>query len=195
MSYHHYESECFILSSMPEKEANRAYILFSEKLGLIYAKAQGVSMPSSKLRGSLEPIAKARISLIKGKEVWRIVGAQESVSLWQQLKGSREELSIFTRLTTLLRRLVISEEYHGELFKILEECFEAISEKNTSEKLIAIELVAVSRILHHLGYFTLKDDYQSFFNIPLSKIESDYVIGKKRSLVADINQALKESHL
>ncbi|MEK7567863.1 MAG: recombination protein O N-terminal domain-containing protein [Patescibacteria group bacterium] len=195
MSYHRYENECFVLSSAPEKEANRTYALFSKDLGLIYAKAQGVSMPSSKLRGSLEPIAKTKVSLIKGKEVWRLVGAEESISLWQQFKNNREELFLFTRLSNLIKRMIVSEENHLGVYQILEECFEALFLKNTAEKLTALELVAVSRILHNLGYLTLKEEYKPFFNVSLKEIESEIILNKKKDLIIDINRALKESHL
>ena len=193
--YHRYESQCFVLSSYPEKEANRSYVIFSRDLGLISAKAQGVALSASKLRGNLEAPSKVSLSLVKGKEVWRIVGVQAENNLWLDLKSNREGLALFTRLANLVKRMVQGEERHEELFLVLEECALALQEKVTKEDLLALELVLVSKLLHHLGYFKLKEEYEEFFNKTLSEIDSKKILSMRRYLVADINRALKESHL
>lgn len=193
--YHRYESQCFVLSSSPENEASRTYSIFSKDLGLIYAKAQGVALSKSKLRGSLEAPSQANLSLIKGKEIWRIVGAEYGTNLWRTFENNREGLLIFVRLGNLIKRMVAGEERHEALYKVLEDCHLALSAKNRKEDLFALELVSVSSLLHHLGYFKLKEEYTQIFNVPFMDLDSNVVIAKKHHLISDINQALKESHL
>ncbi len=152
-------------------------------------------MPASKLRGNLEAPSVSNLSLVKGKEVWRIVGAEYGENLWRSLENNREGLFLFTRLTNLLKRMVFGEERHEELYKILEDAFLALQTKKSKEDLLALELVLVSRLLHQLGYFKLKEEYVSFLEEDINKIKSEDVLAKQRLLITEINRALKESHL
>ena len=186
--HNRYESECFVFKSYSDKESSRTYILFSKELGLIYAKAQGIELPASKLRASLEAPAKSKVSLVRGKEIWRIVGAEKVDSLWHSLRNNREALMLMSRLFSLTKRMLPKEERHEEIYSIMEDCLEALSRKNEVDDYEVIELLGVSRILHHLGYFILKREYESFFGSSLISLKTEQVLKSRRQLVFDINQ-------
>ena len=73
-------TDTFILNSYEQGEHDMALKLFTREFGLLYGVAKSVRKLESKLRPHLRTGRFSRITLVQGREVWRIVGA-ESVSL------------------------------------------------------------------------------------------------------------------
>lgn len=165
MSYHIYTTKGIVLSERAWHESDRIYSILTKDLGLIRATAIGVRKEGSKLRGSLEPFSLTLVSVVRGKDYWRITSAQalESIS----------SLPSVARPLDLLEKLVQGEVPHPELFDAIEE---AIVSLEIGDELFEITLV--SRILYHLGYLK----------------ESDLSLDKK-GLIKAINEGLEASHL
>lgn len=142
MSYHIYTTEGIVLRQSPFREADRIYSIFTEELGLISATANGVRKEGSKLRGSLEPFSLSKISLVKGREYWRITSAIYERSI---PKG-------FTKPLSLLEKLVRGEERNPELFQTIVDSLKQYKEDDEM-----FESHLVSRILYHLGYMRKED--------------------------------------
>lgn len=132
MSYHIYTTKGLVLSARPVREADRIYSILTRDLGLVRASATGVRKEQSKLRGALEPFVISQISLVRGKEYWRITSA-ETLRLIPAEAGLGRPLA-------LLERLVQGEAVHPELFDTIEAHLEAD------------ETTLVAHMLHHLGY-------------------------------------------
>ena len=119
------------------READRLYTILTHDLGLVRASASGVRKEESKLRGALEPLALSNVSLVRGKEYWRITSA-ESIRRIPLTDG-------LARALALLERLVQGESPHPELFDVVETYLEAE------------ESILVGHILLHLGYLKAED--------------------------------------
>lgn len=143
MSYHIYTTHALILSAKPLREADRVYSVLTRDLGLVKATALGVRKEGSKLRGALEPISLARVSLVRGKEYWRITSA-ESIKV---IEPKPEIL----RPLLLLEKLVQGEAHHPELFDAIEKIF---AQPSKSED---FETRFVAEMLFHLGYLKESD--------------------------------------
>jgi DNA repair protein RecO (recombination protein O) len=133
MSYHIYTTKGLILSSRPLREADRLYSILTRDFGLIRALGVGVRKEASKLRGSLEPVSLSSVSLIRGKEFWRLTSSE----VIKRTKASRP--------LQLLEMLVAGEASHPELFDVVEE------------NLDSDETALVAKILFHLGYLKEED--------------------------------------
>ena len=133
MSYHIYTTKGIVLSERPLKEADRMYSILTRDFGLVRAHATGVRKGVSKLRGSLEPVSLSTVSLVRGKEFWRLTSAE----LIKSFKTSKP--------LALLEKLVAGEAPHPELFDIVEKHIESS------------ETTLVSQILYHLGYLKRED--------------------------------------
>lgn len=142
MSYHIYTTRGLILSARPLREADRVYSILTRDLGLIRATALGVRKESSKLRGVLEPISLSTISLVRGKEYWRITSSE----LIRKIPASPEIL----RPLALLDKLVQGEAHHAELF-------DAVEKGLTEEAGVGKEEQFVAQMLFHLGYLKETD--------------------------------------
>lgn len=135
MSYAVYTTRGFILASAPSGEASKTYSIYTEDFGLIAARAQGVRLLASKLRYNLEEYSLAALSLVRGREVWRITGAEKE-SL------PRASAQIRARILNLTRRLVQGEERNDALFSALL----SLMDEKVSETAILAE------VLSGLGY-------------------------------------------
>jgi DNA repair protein RecO (recombination protein O) len=143
VSYHIYTTKGIILSSRAWKESDRIYNILTRDLGLVRATALGVRKETSKLRGSLEPFQLSLISLVRGKDHWRITSAES--------KKKIPTNSAFLRPFKLVEQLVQGETPHQELFDTLANSLE----EKEDEQLFEIKLV--SKILYNLGYLKEND--------------------------------------
>ncbi len=153
------------MSQRALREADRVYSILTEELGLVRATATGVRKGHSKLRGLLEPLSLSSVSLVRGKEFWRITSSE----LIKKIDSSEEIL----RPLALLEKLVQGEAPNPELFKAVEKI---ILDKEKHGETFEIHFVA--HILFHLGYLK----------------EGDLVLPKKEMIKA-INQGLEASQL
>ncbi len=133
MSYHIYTTRGLVLSARPVKEADRLYSILTRDFGLIRAHAIGIRKSTSKLRGALEPVSLSSVSLVRGKEFWRLTSAE----VIKKFKKSKP--------LALLEQLIAGEAAHPELFDAVEN------------HLNSDETVFVSQILFHLGYLKKSD--------------------------------------
>lgn len=195
MAYHIYTTKGITLGSEPAREADRLYSILTEDLGLIRARAIGVRKERSKLRGMLEPFSLVTVSLVRGQEQWRITNAALEMSLSAELRGA-PELAIFARVFSLLEKLVVGEEKHPELYRVLEEAVRYVFTERTAQTAAdAFEALVVARMLWELGYVSASDFPKEYFdgrltNDLLTRAESD-----KSKLVEAINSGLRQSHL
>ncbi len=154
-----------MLSGRGFHEADRIYSILTRELGLIRASAIGVRKETSKLRGALEPFSLSEISLVRGKEYWRVTSAQ-FIEKFANATSIAKPLS-------LLEKLVQGESAHPELFDAIEK-FASLYKGGDKE----FEIRFVAIILFHLGYLK----------------EVDLNLDKKE-LVKAINEGLQSSHL
>lgn len=143
MSYHIYTTQGIILSERAHKEADRIYSILTRDFGLVRAVALGVRKESSKLRGALEPFSISTVSLVRGKEFWRLTSAQ----VMKKMKVIPE----IARPLDLLEKLVQGEAAHPELFDVVEEF---VSRECREDE---FEIKFVAQILFELGYLKKED--------------------------------------
>lgn len=165
MAYHIYTTRGLVLSQRGVGEADRIYKILTRDLGLVRARALGVRKEVSKLRGALEPYTLAAVSLVRGKEHWRITSAES-------LKKVPYKESI-ARPFILLDKFIQGEAANSELFDAIEE---TIFARETNEEMREIRIV--SRILFNLGYLKASD-------LDLSK----------EKLIVAINEGIHQSQL
>lgn len=165
MSYHIYTTKGIVLSMRPIHEADRIYSILTRDLGLIRARAISVRKGASKLRGSIEPYSIANVSLVRGKEFWRLTSVEH-------IKKVLVNPAIAKPLA-LLEKLVQGEAQHVELFDVVEKYM--LEEKVRDED---FEIEFVSNVLYELGYIKKED-----LALP------------KKEIIKAINEGLQNSHL
>jgi len=193
--HHIYTTKAVIIRSVPIGEANKYYFLLTEDLGFIKASAQSVRLDKSKLKGHLQDFCLVKISLVKGKSVWRIISV-ETLEHGDFLKNTNKLIAV-KNIFSLLLRLLHGEEKNEELFYSIESFYNFLLKNELSlENIKNLETITVLRVLYHLGYFKESFDLSDFvkddrFSIDILKLFDN----KKVMAILDINNALKETHL
>ena len=179
------------------RAGNACEEVFTKELGLINASAQGVRYLKSKLRYSLHDFSFAELSLVRGKEFWRVTGAIKQINIHEALRGNPEIRAVFTRVFALLDRLLSGEEKNENLFNYLSEAVRFALAKKDSDILVRnFEYILVLRILFSLGYLGSSPDTSVFVESPFW---SDDLLADMNPVMArileEINKSLKESQL
>ena len=190
--YQKYHTDALVLGSREMGESDRMLALYTRDFGLVRARARGIRAAKSKMRYALQNYSLANISLVKGKQGWRLAGASAlGSSGGKDIHGSMA----FARVANLVSRFVTGEEVHRALFDILREAHSALTQR-TCEAWATIELVCVARVLYALGYISneaLKSallTHTAYADEHLREAEA-----VRDELLSSINRAITETHL
>lgn len=196
MSHTIYTTEGFILKSINFGEANRYFFILTKEFGLLKVTAQGIRYLKSKLRYSLEDFSYVQISVVRGRELWRLTSAEKKYSFPVQ-NLEQEKLLLLSQIFSLLLRLLHGEERNDLLFENIKDVFIFLLEEDFSSKELSnLECLWALRILSSLGYLGKVNDFKDYvYSTKISKETLSAVEPFKKQFVWEINRSLKESHL
>lgn len=150
MSHHLYHTQGLILGAKNYGEANILYQILSPDLGLVGALAQGARYQKSKLRPHLRELDLVRVTLVRGRELWRLTAA-ESTGLLIPPLAQVEKRAVWARVAKLLLRLVRGEERQAGIYHDLVAGLQALA-CAPAEQVADYEQLIVLRLLAQLGY-------------------------------------------
>jgi DNA repair protein RecO (recombination protein O) len=195
--YHTYHTDALVLSSSPWAEADRLVTLFTKELGLVRAVARSVRQERSKMRYSIQDFAFASVSLVRGKDVWRIVGVRFHTHFYFALKDDTAKVALVARVFSLITRLVAGEEQNWLLFQVLIDMLHFLEDESLSDiECRSVEEVFALRILFILGYVGHDPVYSAY--VSANSISRDVLrlsVHSRHAIVRAINEALSASQL
>ena len=173
-------------------EANKFFYIFTAEFGLVKATAQSVRHLKSKLRFSLEDYSFGLVSLVRGREIWRITSAEKKIKIKET-----EKFLLISRIFSLLLRLLHGEEKNEYLFESLRAGYIFLAENSlTADELANFECILALRILSALGYIGKLGEFDQFTTSPYFTME---ILTKMSALktraIFEINKSLEETHL
>ncbi len=196
MAHHIYNTKGFVLESSNTGEANKMYSLLTADVGLVRAMAQGVRLQKSKLRYSLQDFSAGTISLVRGKEIWRITSAKIDHNLYYDFKSQPATRLVVANIFNLLKRLIVGEEINKKLFELVSNALDFLyAEKLSAEEVGLFERIVVVQILHNLGYIGHKTALGDFLEGQWSRELLVAFEPKKKLALEEINNALRASQL
>ena len=171
-----------------------SYIILTDDLGLIRARAQGIRRVKSRLKGALQEFSLSVISFVHGRSGWKITTAISARNFFTEVKDIQAR-KIMAHISDLLIHLITGEEKNAEIFSAVKNGF--LSLTDGGKNIHNIEAVILTRVLHSLGYVAsneniaiLLKDFADFSPPVLSHASTH-----KASIVLVINKGLKESQL
>ena len=195
MSHHIYHTQAIVISSRNYGEANKILTLYTRELGLIRAVAQGIRLSKSKLRFALADYSLARVDLVKGREVWRVTSATY-VKSFGSLTKTIPGVSILSHTVKLLERLLPGEDPHENIFDDVVTAYEYLTLHNDKREFFEVtELCLVLRILKSLGYISTKEEYKTHVEGVFDPSMIVFDTLPKKTIIFEINRALRESQL
>lgn len=193
MAYHLYHTEGIVLGAKDTGESNRVYFILTRDLGLVGAVAQGVRELKSKLRGHLTLGCRARMTFVRGRDVWRLTSAEE---MGRIPAGDRTRLHAGLRMAELVRRLVHGEERDAELYDEMGAALEFVCSPIFKEEYrTLVETVFAVRILARLGYGAEDEAVEAVLAAPWGVDLLALAQPQRNALVRMVNDALRASHL
>lgn len=195
--YHIHTTHALVVGMSPVGEKHYFITLFTKDFGMIRARAQSVRLNVSKLRFALQEYSFVNVSLVRGKDVWRITNAEPLYNIYFELKDNSRVFALLARSISLVRRLLPEEGSELGVFDdMFSVCDFVIKNKFSDNELVTIEWLFVLRVLHSLGYIrsgSLREICENEDVWQLSYIHS--VEPQKEIAIYTINEALKASHL
>lgn len=125
MSHIIYSTEAVVLKAAEQGESNKLFWLFTKQFGLVVAHAQSVRAGHSKLKHELQLYNFTKVSLVRGREWWRIVNVattDHAAAPNPSLNSGR--VRFLAEAADFLLRLIHGEGVHADIFQDL------ISEQN-----------------------------------------------------------------
>lgn len=183
MAIEKYTTPALVIESFDQGEHDRVYKLFTREFGLVMAHAKSVRKLESKLRAHTLPRSLSLVTLVQGREMWRLVGAEE--------KSGGENAH---EVAQLIKRFIRGEGAHKALYDRL-MVFIGSHEHYDSGK---ARLLLYYVILVELGYADAKaigaKDIKEYVTWSVDDLYTHLLLsyGQVRTHVHDV---LKEMHL
>jgi recombinational DNA repair protein (RecF pathway) len=195
--YTKHHTKALVLGGYNSGEADKVYALLTPDFGKVYAKAHGVREHAARHKGALQALSEAHVSLVRGKNGWRITNVTSHRSLYAVLAPDRAKLLVLVRVLKLVRRLVAGEGNAERVFGIISGFSDVITSDITRERLTHAETLAVLRLLSVLGYLKHNErftaflaDVEDFSNVTLVAF-----MAHNREAIKALNESLEVTHL
>ncbi len=184
MAIEKYVTQCLVVESYDQGEHDRVYKLFTREFGMITAHAKSVRKLESKLRAHIMPRNISLVTLVQGKEIWRLVGAEEQEGV----------VTLIHEVTALVKRFIRGEGTHKALFDRLLQ-FLRTAEKYDEQK---SRLLLYYILLVELGYADAKEigakDIKEYIAWSVDDLYVHMMLSYEK-VRKHIHEVLKESQL
>lgn len=184
MAIEKYVTRAIILESYDQGEHDRAYKVFTREFGLLVCQAKSIRKLESKLRAHTLPRSMSLLTLVQGREVWRLVGAE----------NEKEAPKYIHEVTALLKRFVRGEGIHKTLYDRLVNFLHIAS--SYDEQLARLLLYYI--LLVELGYADAKvigvKSLQEYINFSIDDLYTHLLLTKKE-VRNHVQEVLKEIQL
>lgn len=200
MAYQIYTTDSFIVKNNPAKDADTSLLLFTEKFGLIYAYAKSARAIKSKLRPSLQTTSFSSISMVKGKELWRVTNAKKHIALYDK-RLSMELRTALVRILGYIERFCPKEVVESQVFLDVKAISSFIFinhlDLHKKEMISGMEQWFLLRLLYQLGYIEpvpqIYDYLKKDISLEIIAGIGDFIISKEINKI--IEHAIIQSHL
>ncbi len=195
MSYHIYTTDALILKTAPAGERDLSLLVFTKDFGMLSVRARGIRMMQSRLRATLQELSFVRLSLVRGKGVWRVTSAQLVDAFFRKVLRRSDIQKVFGNIVSLLHRLSPEAEENHTLYIVLHHGIHQLCSV-PEDRLVFVEYITVLRMLRCLGYVgdtkTLQRVYGS---MPIDQEVLQEVENKKQLIIQTINESLAATQL
>lgn len=191
-----YTTKGWVLRNQISGEANATLLLYTEGFGLIRVHAQGLRRSTSKLAPHCTLLSFGNFSLVKGKEVWRLIGAEKVF-----INSDSSVRQLLARIAKLIERLIQGEEKSSGIYHIIENLAafyhkDAGQDLVSPDRLIDGEILANLRLLYELGYLADNAEVrEQIADYVVERAHLEAVLARRKDLLITVNKSLRESQM
>ncbi|KND51587.1 MAG: DNA repair protein RecO [Parcubacteria bacterium C7867-007] len=187
---HKYTTAAVTLARTPLSEASSLVTLLTADFGVLRARSQGLRKPGAKMSAGLQTLAESDVTLLKGKEGWRLAGSVLARD-WAHVLPSKARTRA-GRVAELMLRFVHGEAADPTLFTIYTNFITVLPSLNEEDQ-DAAECLAVLRILRTLGLdagVIPGEGDEDYTDIARSAVRDD-----RAAIISRINRGISASGL
>lgn len=192
MSYKTYTTQALVCGSTYSNTSDRSYLIFTEDAGMVWATAKSVREERSKQRYALQDFSHIRVSLVKGKNGWRI-GSVESLGNTFLKAESRARRGQVLYVFSQLRRYV-----HGEIAlpRTFSDALFVLNSQPDENTWPVVQRLFSLRLLADLGYIPFRTAWQQLLQAEtLDEASALYEGDMAHGIDRAIKEAGEASHL
>lgn len=192
MSYVTYTTRALVCGGFEQNTSDKSFLLFTRDAGMLFASARSVREEISKQRCALQEFSRVRVSLVKGKQGWR-VGSVEVEQNDFSLAKDRETRGSVVMVHRLLRRFIRGEEAFADLYDFTVSALDELLKVQPNRR--TLDLFVQTRILLLLGYVSEGSVPESLRQRTLTEVAQLSDTSVKENLEKIVAQATESSHL
>ncbi|HRH26249.1 MAG TPA: recombination protein O N-terminal domain-containing protein [Candidatus Paceibacterota bacterium] len=186
MSYEIYSVDGIILGAHDRSADDKVLIVLTERFGKIAVVGKSLRKLSSKLRMGAAEHTLARMSLIRGRNVWRLT---DIVTLQTPDPKRRKE---YARLSWIASAITIYDEPVSGIYIPLSEFFKLTVGKadHGPETRTALESWTSARMLYAAGFLPkMSETIERLMRLPLEEIDVQTILGAEFAVTAAVKVA------
>lgn len=184
MAIEKYTTQAIIVESFDNSEHDRVYKIFTRDFGLIMAHAKSIRKLESKLRAHILPRSVSLVTLVQGREVWGLVGAEGQVTTSPYIH----------EITALIKRFIRGEGAHKALYDRLILFLQTTTKYDQTHSRVLLYYI----FLVELGYADAKvigaKDIKEYIEWSVDDLYTHLIL-TYRDVRAHIHEVLKEMQL
>ena len=143
---HKYVTRAIVLNRFPARESGLTLTLLTEDFGLVRARAEGLRKSGAKLASSLQTLCECDVTLVRGKDGWRLTGALLSENRFRGLAVPARASA--ARVAALFLRLMPPDAHEPGFFILYADFLKRLpvlgqEEQDTLECTVALSLLGM----------------------------------------------------
>ena len=168
--------------------------LLTKDLGLIRVSVKSLRKSTNKHKSALTEFSKVLVSVVKGKEVWRLTNSLLINNLFYDLRGNIEAIKVIAKVKSLISRLVLGEGEVAKAFEVMNFLYQNIFKIDKS-LLQDLECFAVMNVLSSLGYLPLSQEEEDLLKLDTVPDSLIHFKINRLGFIKRINESLHATQL
>ncbi len=179
MSIEKYTTEAFILKEYERDENDLIYKVWTRDFGIIFVLARSIRKINAKLRMNTKKHEFLNMTIVKGKDIYRLTGIEESK---ENIKDSNYCLEIKSIIAESVNRFLEEKKTYKKLFEKLK--FLTFADNNLPLiNIVKLKILIYYLVLVDTGYADAKvigvKDIEEYKNFSIADFYTHFLLNEK----------------
>jgi hypothetical protein len=179
MAHEKYTTEAFVLKIYEQNEHDLAYKIWTKDFGIIFAVAKSIRKINAKLRSLVKKHDFFSVTLVKGKDIWRLVGAEED----NLLENNNPKASL-----TAKKIIAESIDKFLEEKKTYKKLFDRLKSASIEKDILGMEVNKLKVLIYYIvlvdtGYADARiigaKDLEEYLRFSVTDFHTHFILNEK----------------
>jgi recombinational DNA repair protein (RecF pathway) len=179
MAHEKYTTEAFVLKIYEQNEHDLAYKIWTKDFGIIFAVAKSIRKINAKLRSLVKKHDFFSVTLVKGKDIWRLVGAEEDNLL--ENNNPKASLTAKKIIAESIDKFLEEKKTYKKLFDRLKSAF-------TEKDILGMEVNKLKVLIYYIvlvdtGYADARiigaKDLEEYLRFSVTDFHTHFILNEK----------------